>query len=221
MTRRSPAGSAGLLCAGYDGVQRLVWAPLYSGSPLSSTRAPTGSGPHCGTTALTFQARSRVAGSVRQRATCRDATRYKASGAMRSRGEAGKVLRGDEWQAGDHRLWQCRRGRSTWAAPHRREQTVPQAPPQASDFAKVKATTWLVAKSSRVGCCASAARGMSSPRSCFGRSGEENPSAAVLTADRKPTYSETPPGRTCGASHHTPLSHAYHRLHRLPRTRMP
>lgn len=131
---------------------------------------------------------------------------------MRSRGEAGKVLRGNEWQAGDHRLWQCRRGRSTRAAQHRREQAVPRAPPQALGFAGVKATTWLVAKSSRVGCCASAVRGVSSPRPCFGARERRTRVRRCSRRTRNPTHSEAPPDRTCGASRHTPLSQTSHRV---------
>lgn len=47
---------------------------------------------------------------------------------------------------------------------------------------------------SRVGCCASAVRRVSSPRPCLGCSREENPNAAVLTADKKPHVLRSPAG---------------------------
>lgn len=138
---------------------------------------------------------------------CRDATRYKASGAMRSRGEAGKVLRGDAWQSGDRRLRQCRRGRSTRAAQHRREQAVPRTPPQAWGFADVKVATRLGAKSSRVGWCASTVRRVSSPRPCFGCSREENPSATVPTTDTETHLPRSPAGpHLRGSSSHSALT---------------
>lgn len=142
-------------------------------------------------------------------AMCRDATRYKASGAMRSRGEAGKVLRGDAWQSGDRRLRQCRRGRSTRAAQHRREQAVPRTPPQAWGFADVKVATRLGAKSSRVGWCASTVRRVSSPRPCFGCSREENPSATVPTTDTETHLPRSPAGpHLRGSSSHSALTDA-------------
>lgn len=64
-------------------------------------------------------------------------------------------------------------------------------------------------------------RRVSSPRPGFGHSREENPSATVLTADTEAHLLRSPAGPHPRASRRTPLSHAYHQLRRLPRTREP
>lgn len=89
-------------------------------------------------TALAFRVRSRVAGSVRQRATCRDATRFQASGAMRSRDEAGKVLGGERvagWRSSSPAV--PRRSLHPVRATSEGTGSAADAP-KASGFAKVK-----------------------------------------------------------------------------------